>query len=141
VAYFRGMRSVELDDVRQTLPYVLHDKLVQDSEAPFFDAPGNAVYRMDRIGWLRKLFDLSGAEYDRLNLDREDPVGALADEFRLGLEGVPEKDVRARLLKIERLIRDWAKGQKLYGHLYDDLLKLKYLHQRYTNYVRWLLSR
>ena len=28
--------------------------------------------------------------------------------------------------------------QKLYGHLYDDLLKLKYLHQRYTNYLRWL---
>jgi MoxR-like ATPase len=25
--------------------------------------------------------------------------------------------------------------------LYDDLLKLKYLHQRYTNYLRWLESR
>jgi hypothetical protein len=24
------------------------------------------------------------------------------------------------------------------GHLYDDLLKMKYLHQRYTNYLRWL---
>ena len=47
-------------------------------------------------------------------------------------------EVRARLVKIERLIGDWAKGRKLYGHLYDDLLKLKYLHQRYTNYLRWL---
>ena len=36
------------------------------------------------------------------------------------------------------LITEWAKGRKLYGHLYDDLLKLKYLHQRYTNYLRWL---
>jgi hypothetical protein len=26
----------------------------------------------------------------------------------------------------------------LYGHLFDDLLKLKYLHQRYTNYLKWL---
>jgi MoxR-like ATPase len=141
IAFFRGARRVQLEDVRQTLPYVLHAKLVQDPEAPFFDAPGNAVYRTDRIGWLRKLFDLAAAEYDRLDLDREDPVGALGDEFRLGLEGLPEKQVRARLQKIERLIRDWAKGQKLYGHLYDDLLKLKYLHQRYTNYLRWLASR
>ena len=40
-----------------------------------------------------------------------------------------------------RLITEWAKGRKLYGHLYDDLLKLKYLHQRYTNYLRWLKTR
>ena len=26
----------------------------------------------------------------------------------------------------------------LYLGRYDDLLKLKYLHQRYTNYLRWL---
>ena len=141
IAYFRGARSVELEDLRQTLPYVLHDKLVQDAEAPFFDAPGQGVFRMDRIGWLRKLFDLSSAEYDRLDLDRTDPVGGLADEFRLGLDGVQEKEVRARLAKIERIIREWSRGQKLYGHLYDDVLKLKYLHQRYTNYLRWLASR
>jgi MoxR-like ATPase len=23
--------------------------------------------------------------------------------------------------------------------MYDDVLELKYLHQRYTNYLRWLL--
>ena len=69
---------VELEDVRQILPFVLHDKLVPDPDAPFFDAPGNAVYRTDRVGWLRRLFDLSCAEYDRLDLDRDDPVGALS---------------------------------------------------------------
>jgi len=26
--------------------------------APFFDAPGNAAYRTDRVGWLRKLFSI-----------------------------------------------------------------------------------
>jgi len=140
IAYFRGARAVELEDVRQTLPYVLHDKLVQDRDAPFFDVPGQGVFRMDRIGWLRKLFDLSGAEYDRLDLDRSDPVGALADELRQGLDGLTERTVRARLLKIERLIAEHGKGKKLYGHLYDDLLELKYLHQRYTNYLRWLAT-
>ncbi|MBL9210199.1 MAG: AAA family ATPase [Opitutaceae bacterium] len=138
LAYFRGNRAVELDDLRQVLPFVLHDKLVPDVEAPFFDAPGNAACRTDRIGWLRRLFDLACADYDRLNLDREDPVAALGAEFGRGLDGVTEAETRARLAKIERLIAEWAKGRKLYGHLYDDLLRLKYLHQRYTNYLRWL---
>ena len=138
LAYFRGNRTVDLEDVRQILPFVLHDKLTPDTEAPFFDAPGNAVFRSDRVGWLRKIFDLSCAEFDRLNLDREDPAGALAAEFRRGLDGLSESETRSRLVKIERLITEWSKGRKLYGHLYDDLLKLKYLHQRYTNYLRWL---
>jgi hypothetical protein len=138
LAYFRGNRIVELEDVRQVIPFVLHDKLVPDPDAPFFDAPGNGAYRTDRVGWLRKLFDLSCADYDRLNLDREDPLAVMGAEFKRGLDGLTESEVRSRLVKIERLIGDWAKGRKLYGHLYDDLLKLKYLHQRYTNYLRWL---
>jgi len=138
LAYFRGNRVVELEDVRQVLPFVLHDKLSPDIEAPFFEAPGNSVFRADRVGWLRKVLDLSCADYDRLNLERDDPVAVLAAEFRLGLDGLSENDTRGRLVKIERLITEWSKGRKLYGHLYDDLLKLKYLHQRYTNYLRWL---
>jgi hypothetical protein len=138
LAYFRGNRVVELEDLRQILPFVLHDKLAPDADAPFFDAPGQSVFRVDRVGWLRKLFDLSCADYDRLNLDREDPVADLGVEFSRGLDGLSENETRNRLVKIERLITEWSKGRKLYGHLYDDLLKLKYLHQRYTNYLRWL---
>jgi MoxR-like ATPase len=141
IAYFRGDRVVALEDVRQILPFVLHEKLVPDPDAPFFDVPGQAIYRSDRVGWLRRLFDLSCAEYDRLNLDVDDPIAQLSAEFKQGLEGVAEKTVQARLTRIERLITEWSKGRKLYGHLYDDLLKLKYLHQRYTNYLRWLKTK
>jgi MoxR-like ATPase len=140
IAYFRGRRAVDLDDLRQTLPFVLHDKLTPDPDAPFFELTGNESLRMDRIAWLRRVFDMSCAEYDRLNLDRDDPVAELAEQFRAGLVGVTEQEVRSRLLRIERLIGEWAKGRKLYGHLYDDLLQLKYLHQRYTNYASWLKS-
>jgi MoxR-like ATPase len=138
MAFFRGNPAVELEDVRQVLPFVLQDKLVADVDAPFFDAPGNGWFRTDRIGWLRRLFDMSSADYDRIGLDRDDPVGSLADEMRAGLEGLDEPTVRARLARIERVITDHGKGAKLYGHLYDDLIQLKYLHQRYTNYLRWL---
>ena len=138
MAYFRGNRVVELEDLRQVLPFVLHEKLSPDLDSPYFDASGNGPLRSDRIGWLRRVFDLACAEYERLNLDRDDAVGMLDEEFRRGLEGVTESEARARLIRIERLIAELTKGKKLYGHLYDDLLKLKYLHQRYTNYARWL---
>jgi len=138
LAFFRGNRVVELEDLRQVLPFVLHDKLLPDLDAPFFTTPGNEVFRTDRVGWLRRVFDLSCADYERLDLDRDDPVSTLAAEFRRGLGGVTEAETRARLVAIERLVTEWSRGRKLYGHLYDDLLVLKYLHQRYTNYLRWL---
>jgi MoxR-like ATPase len=138
MAYFRGDREASLEDVRQILPFVLHDKLAQNPDSPFFEAPGHGVYRVDKVSWIRKLFDLSCAEHDRLNLDKDDPVADLEATFERGLEGVTEAQARAELVKIERLLGIWSKGRKLYGHIYDDLLKLKYLHQRWTNYLRWL---
>ena len=138
MAFFRGNPSVELSDVRQILPFVFQDKLVPDLDAPFFEVPGHGMFRSDRIGWLRRLFDLSCAEYDRLNLDREDTVAELTASFERGLDGLSENDTRQQLVRIERAATELAKSGKLYGHLYDDLLKLKYLHQRYTNYLRWL---
>ena len=138
MAFFRGNRTVDLEDLRQVLPFVLHAKLVPDNEAPFFEAPGNEVFKTDRIGWLRRVLDLACAEYDRLGLDRTDPVGELILEMQAGLEGLTEPAVRGRLAAIERQVAELGKGRKLYGHIYDDLIQLKYLHQRYTNYLRWL---
>jgi len=138
MAYFRGGQEVSLEDVRQILPFVLRDKLRPDPDAPFFAMPENAAFRVDSIGWLRHAFDLSCEEYDRLNLDRDDPVANMSDEFAQGLDEIGEREVRARLTRIERLIGERVEGHKLYGSTYDDLLKLKYLHQRYTNYLHWL---
>jgi MoxR-like ATPase len=140
MAYFRGNPLVSLDDVRQVLPFVLHDKLTPDPDAPFFEAPGNAPLRADRVGWLRRLFDESAAEYDRLNLDQDDPVARLSEQFQLGLDGLGESEVRARLARIESMLAELARGKKLYGNLYDDVLVLKYLHHRYTNYLRWVAT-
>ncbi len=141
MAWFRGNRAVTFEDVRQILPFVLHDKLVQHREAAFFDAPENAPYRSDLVSWIRTLFDRTCAEFDRLGRDRSDPVRELLAELERGLDGVDERTVNQRLAAVERVLRDIEKGGKLYGHLFDDVLSLKYLHQRYTNYRAWLRSR
>lgn len=138
LAYFRGLESVTIDDLAHILPFVLHDKLVQNAESPFFEDAGNAVYRSDRISWIRKLFELSCAEYDRLGLDKNDTVAKLSALFEEGLEGLSLNQTKERIIAIEKEVEAISKQRKLYGHIYDDLLKLKYLHQRYTNYERWL---
>lgn len=138
LAYFRGKSEVSFEDVRQILPFVLHDKLIQNPESPFFDQADHHLLRVDKVSWIRRLFDLSCQEYDRLNLDREDPVTALQTEFEKGLDGLKEDEIRRRMVTIERLLTEWQKGRKVYGPMFDDLLKLKYLHQRYTNYLIWL---
>jgi MoxR-like ATPase len=138
LAYFRGNAEVSLADVRQIVPFILHDKLLPDLDAAFFEEPGNAVYRVDRIGWIRRLFDLSCAEYDRLDLEQHDPVADLEAAFQRGLAGLSDAAVRQELVKIDRLLGEWSSGRKLYGPVFDDVLTLKYLHQRYTNYLHWL---
>jgi hypothetical protein len=84
------------------------------------------------------MFDMACAEFDRLQLDKEDPILKMSEVFEKGLEGVSESEVRKRLIEIERLLKSWSGSRKFYGYMFDDVLKLKYLHQRYTNYLRWL---
>jgi MoxR-like ATPase len=138
LSYFRGASQVSMEDMRQILPFVLHDKLTQDPDCPFFELSENVSLRSDKVAWIRKMFDMACAEYDRLQMDQDDPVKKFSEQFDAGLEGVDEKEVRKRLVAIEKQIKLWSDTRKFYGHMFDDVLKLKYLHQRYTNYLRWL---
>jgi MoxR-like ATPase len=138
LAYFRGNKQAEFEDVRHVLPFVLQDKLIQNSDSPFFEQPENTVYRHDRISWIKNIFDLSCAEFDRAGLDKTDPAGKLLEQFQKGLEGVGEKDAQQILVQIERMMNEISSGRKLYGPMLDDILTLKYLHQRYSGYLRWL---
>ena len=138
LALFRGRDEVGLDDLRAVLPFVLHDKLPQDPDAPALADDSAAPLRTDRVSWLRGLFDTTCAQYDALGLDDDDPVGDLLAELDAGLDGVSAQEVRARLARVERVLAGWSDQRKLHGHLYDDALALKHLHQRYTNYLAWL---
>ncbi|MCW7475094.1 AAA family ATPase [Leptospira levettii] len=140
LSYFRGLSEVTLDDLSHVLPFVLHDKLVQNIDSPFFEEADNQIYRSDRVSWIRKLFTLSLSEYERLGLDKNDKIAKLSETFEMGLEGLSVKETKQRLVEIEKEIESISKQRKLYGHMFDDLLNLKYLHQRYTNYLKWAES-
>ena len=122
------------------LPFVLHSHLFADEDAPFFQQPENAAFLSDKIGWLRHLFQLSCREFERQGRHRNDEVAALKAELDEGLEGLSLKECRKRLQRIERTLQQLASGNKLSGAVHDDAMTLKYLHQRYSNYQRWLTS-
>nr|MDO8111616.1 MoxR family ATPase [Candidatus Sigynarchaeota archaeon] len=136
MAYFRGNPEVTLEDLRQILPWLLREKLFPNLESPVFMS--NPMFATDRIAWIRKLWDLSMALYDEINWDNADPLTPIEQEFEQGLDGLTEAEVNKRLAAIENAITKLSKESKLLSYVYDTVLKLKYYHQRYGNYLKWL---
>lgn len=141
MAWFRGKAEVGLEDVAAVLPFVLRGKLLPNSLHPRFEQGQEAELAVDAVSWLRELFERSVRDYAALGLAHDDPVGALLAELNLGLDGVSAATATQRLTRIESQIAAIAGSGKLYGRHYDDLLAAKYLHQRYSSYLRWLGSR
>ncbi len=136
VAWFRGNDTVELDDVRAMIPFVLRGKLLPNSTHPRFEAERELT--ADIASWLVYLFDASQQQFTSLGLDVDDPVGDLLSQADRGLDGLSAIEVSRRLTAIETQIHRVSGLKKLYGRDFDDLVALKYLHQRYSNYLHWL---
>jgi MoxR-like ATPase len=140
MAWFRGEETVTLRDVGAVLPFVLRGKLLPNTEHPGFDGTSEQELLTDSIGWLGELFEESVRQFTTLGLAENDTVGDLLAELGRGLEGLNSLEVSRRVTVVESAIATISRSGKLYGRDYDDVLALKYLHQRYTNYLRWLAA-
>ncbi|MFX0100597.1 MAG: ATPase [Candidatus Hodarchaeota archaeon] len=136
LAYFRGNSEVELEDLRQIIPWLLREKMQPNFESPVFET--NPMFFTDRISWIRTMWDQAMELYDQLGLDEKDPLTPIENEFNEGLDGLTVEEVNKRLSAIENAILKYSKNSKLLAYVYDDILKLKYFHQRYTNHLKWL---
>jgi MoxR-like ATPase len=137
LAYFRGHGEVELEDLRQMVPWVLHDKLVPNARSAFFEAKGNKALLNDRVAWIRNMFDMAMEQYPVHEATRKQ-VRAYRDELeQTQLKGVPLKTAEARLGQMARLMGQLMKAE-LSGPMYEDLIHLKSMYSRYQNYALWL---
>src|SRR5271157_463943 len=136
MAFFRGNPEVTLEDLRQIIPWLLREKLFPNLESPVFES--SQVLSLDRIAWIRKLWDASCDLYNQLNWDEADPLIPIEYEFNQGLDGLAAAEVNKRIAAIEAAITRLSVDSKLLAYVYDTVLKLKYYHQRYTNYLKWL---
>jgi MoxR-like ATPase len=137
MAWFRGADEVSVADVAAMVPFVLRGKLLPNLSHPRFMEGADAELATDASSWISALFAASVEQFRRLDLDHDDPVDALLRQFNEGLDGLDAVEVGGRITTIETRIGEIADTKKLYGRHYDDLITLKYLHQRYTAYLRW----
>lgn len=138
MTYFRGGSAVTLADLSAILPFVLRGKLLPNHRHPRFERATDVELTVDHTSWLADLFATSNLEFTTLGLAQEDPVGDLITALDAGLDGLSALDVTRRITEIQAQINAVAHTQKAYSRNFDDLLALKYLHQRYANYLQWL---
>ena len=72
-------------------------------------------------------------------MDKEDKVASLQKEFETDFEYITIGETERRIKKIENLLAELSKNKKISSYQYDDILKLKYMHQKYTVYKSLLL--
>ena len=137
LAYFRGNKIVEVEDLRQIVPWVLHEKLQPNVRSGFFEATERRRLLQDRVSWIRNLFDMAAVQYGKYGSTRSQ-VRALHHELEAGLRGLDLKTTRARIANVTALMQNMMKHNELSGFVYEDLMQLKAIYSRYQNYARWL---
>jgi MoxR-like ATPase len=137
MAYFRGHAQVELEDVRQIVPWVLHEKLTPNIRSAFFEVKGKRPLLQDRVAWIRNLMDMAFEQFASHEPTRK-KVNEAHRELEAGLQGVDLKTVQARINKTTALMEKLMSKSELSGPVYEDLIRLKSLYSRYQNYAQWL---
>jgi MoxR-like ATPase len=130
LAYFRGSGAVALDDVRQILPWVLHEKLKANPQSAFFQKTETQVLATDRVTWIRRMFDDAVKQRAAYSQVRS-PVARLKAEADQGIVGLDRPALEKRLAAIQQTIDGLLRRNELSGPVYEDLVLLKSLHARH----------
>lgn len=137
MAYFRGHTEVEVADVEQLAPWVLHDKLVPNARSAYFQAKRNEPLLNDRVAWIKRMFSEAMERWPVYASARQKVV-ELRKELDEGLVGLDLKTVETRLSRVAALIEQRMRKDELSGAAYEDLIHLKSIYSRYQNYAQWL---
>jgi len=137
LAYFRGRTEAGEEDLRQIIPWVLHEKLVPNARSGFFEAKGKKALLQDRVAWIRNMWDTAMDQFGRHEPTRR-KVTLLRMQLDLGLDGVERKAVEQRIGQVKSLLEQLMKKQELSGAVYEDIIQLKSIYSRYNNYAHWL---
>ena len=116
---------------------MLHEKLVANPASAYFDHDDRRHLLVDRVSWIRRMFETSIAQFSA-----HEPIRRAISGFRLqidlGLDGVPAAEVRNRMRMILAELERLSKKTELSGPVYEDLIQLKSIYSRYQNYLNWL---
>jgi MoxR-like ATPase len=125
LAWFRGRSELDHEDIRQAMPWVLHDKLRPNPMSGFFQKTENQGYLLDQLSWIRQLHDRSSTSksaYDLVHREVEDLKAVVEDPGMLRhaeLSGM----IRRLRAQMEALLNH----HELNAPVHHDLLLLKQL--------------
>ena len=143
MAYFRGRSDhgepeVTVQDLRQVIPFALHEKITPNASGDYFQQESNRRLLSDKIAWIRTMFDMALGTYEQLGRDKTNPAQELAEELDKGLEGVAAATIEKRMKEAQALIALAARQGELTPYVYEDLVRLKSIFMRYQNQLLWL---
>lgn len=130
LAWFDGRSSATEHDIKQILPWALHDKLRPNPQSAFFHKVESRPYLVDRVSWIGQLFDTALQQYAAYRAIRA-PILLLVEEEQRA-SGLTPAEMRAKQAAVRAAIDALAVGQELSGPVYEDLVRLKHLYGRWA---------
>ncbi len=130
LAWFRGAEAVEIEDLRQLTPLVLHARLAPNLHSPFFQKAEHQVLLADRASWIGQLFDraiIQHAAYDKVR----QPIREMKARFDEGHRSLTTAQLRQRMAAVRQQMEDLLRRHELNGPVYEDLVMLKNLYYSY----------
>lgn len=129
LAWFCGRSEVTQNDVRQILPWALHDKLRPNPQSAFFQKVEHKPLLLDRVSWIQQLFDTALQQYGGYASIRA-PLLALVEQ-EADADALSPAELRKRQAAVRQAIDALVVGQELSAPVYEDLVRLKNLFGRY----------
>lgn len=128
LAFFRGKTAVSNEDIRQILPWVLHEKLKSNPQSDFFQKMENQVYQTDKVSWIRQLFDHSLKQRVAYQAQRQAII-----ELQTNIDGLPQQELKQALQMIQQQMEKLVTKHELNAPVHNDLVLLKHLYVQCCN--------
>jgi len=129
LAFFRRQKTVSNEDVRQILPWVLHEKLKPNPQSDFFQKTDNLIYQTDKISWIRQLFDHALTQYAAYQPLRQ-PIIELQTQTDQ-LAQLPPSQLKQQIQMVRQQMEELLTKHELNAPVHNDLILLKHLHVQY----------
>jgi hypothetical protein len=133
LAWFRGHDAVALEDLRTLLPWVMHDKLQANPQSSFFQKPENSVYVVDRVSWIRQLFDKAVTQHAASAPSRKPTLELQQVVSGSVLGALSPAELKQQMTRIQKRMEEVLSRSEMNGVTHADLVLLKDLYVRCQN--------
>lgn len=138
LAVFRGASEVELEDIRQMIPWILHEKIKPNQHSAFFQKPENRTLLHDKVSWILSMFDMASRQWASY-ATTHNRVITYQDTFvqhQAEASSLSNHDIQEAMSKIRAELECLLRQHEVSGATRDDMIFLKDLYSKYQKMLR-----